>query len=54
MAMKPNNGGVKMGFYSLQRLSAAYIISQEKKIAARKAERELFEQRMKKYKEMEV
>lgn len=54
MAMKSNNGGVKMEFYSLQRLSAAYIISQEKKIAARKAERELFEQRMKKYREREV
>ena len=42
MAMKPNKGGVKMRFFSLQRLSAEYIILQEKKIMARKAERELF------------
>jgi hypothetical protein len=54
MAMKPNNGGVKMRFYSLQRLSAERIILQEEKIRARKAERELFEQRINKYKEREM
>lgn len=54
MAMKSNNGGVKMRFFSLQRLSAEYIILQEKKIKARKAESELFRQRINKHKEREM
>lgn len=54
MAMKSNNGGVKMRFFSLQRLSAEYIILQEKKIRARKAETELFKQRINKHKEREM
>ena len=54
MAMKSNNGGIKMEFFSLQRLTAEYIILQEKHIKARKAERESFEQRMNKYKEREM
>lgn len=54
MAMKPNKGGVKMRFFSLQRLSAKYIILQEKKIKARKSESELFRQRINKHKEREM
>lgn len=43
-----------MDFFSLQRLTADYIVLQEKHIKARKAERESFDKRMKKYKEREM
>ena len=50
MAMKSNNGGVKMEFYSLQRLTAAYIISQEKD-CGKKSRKRIIRAKNEKYKE---